>query len=353
MYITLKNYTSSKMLISLGNQKITVNPESLAEVFHSGGTLVFKAQTAVFEEFTNTLDEIDENDKNDSFKDRILTKLTKKFFKKVTEGVLNLSVKYEVDLADCQSPVINLFEGAYSIFDGKLADAFDMPPIAMVFCRAETDCGQIKVTDASSLNRKKYLKLWRNILLFANWGFFLDLFFFLPEYLVAKIFSSNFFIKRIFISLYKKTPMERERILADKERKYEEEEPAGCFTYLLKGIIILVAVFGILLWIGSGDPDVIISEDFSSVVCFDETFVKIDGGLPSDAEDVFLEDYTAYYPLAEGGYDTDNYYCRIYETPDGTRYMWIKDDCADVESSFKEYDDYENPLVYKSVGEQE
>ncbi len=352
MYITLKNYASSKMLISLGNQKITVNPESSVDVFHSGGKLEFEAQLNAFDELLEGIDEIDENDKNDSFKDRILTKLTKKFFKKVTEGVLNLSVKYEVNLADCQSPVINLFEGAYSLFDGKLADAFDMPFIAMAFCRAETEFGQIKVADVNALNRKKYLKLWRNILLFVNWGFFLDLFFFVPEYLIAKIFSSHLFIKRILVSLYKKLPMERERILADKEQKYEEE-PAGCFTYLLKGIIILVAVFGILLWIGSGDPDVIISEDFSMVVCFDETFVKIDGGLPSDAEDVFLEDYTAYYPLAEGGYDTDNYYCRIYETPDGTRYMWIKDDCADVESSFKEYDDYENPLVYKSVGEQE
>ena len=148
--------------------------------------------------------------------------------------------------------------------------------------------------------------------------------------------------------------MERARILAEKELKYEEEtEEKGCFTYILKGLLVLLVFVGIIVWVGESDPDVIISEDFSSVVCFDETFVKIDGGLPSDAEDVFLEDYTAYYPLAEGGYDTDNYYCRIYETPDGTRYMWIKDDCADVESSFKEYDDYENPLVYKSVGEQE
>lgn len=352
MYITFKNYTSSKMLISLGNQKISVNPESSVDVFHSGGKLEFEAQLNAFDELLEGIDEIDENDKNDSLKDRILTKLTKKAIKKIPEIVLNVAVRYEFNFAEGQSPVINLFEGAYSLFDGKLADAFDMPFIAMAFCRAETDCGQIRVIDVNALNRKKYLKLWRNILLFANWGFFLDLFFFLPEYLVAKIFSSHLFIKRIFISLYKKTPMERERILADKERKYEEEQ-AGCFIYLLKGIIILVAVFGILLWIGSGDPDVIISEDFSSVVCFDETFVKIYGGLPSDAEDVFLEDYTAYYPLAEGGYDTDNYYCRIYETPDGTRYMWIKDDCADVESSFKDYEDYENPLVYKSVGEQE
>lgn len=340
------------MIITFGNQKITVNPESTADVFHSGDKLEFEARINPFDELLEGIDEIDENDKNDSFKDRILTKLTKKFFKKVTEGVLNLSVKYEVDLTDCENPVINLFEGAYSLFDGEVADLFDIPPIAMVFCRAETDCGQIRLTDVDALNRKKYLKLWRNILLFVNWGFFLDLFFFIPEYLTAKIFSSHFFLKRILASLYKRSPMERERILADKERKYEEE-PAGCFTYMLKGIIVLVALLGLIIWIGSGEPDVIISEDFGSVVCFDETFVRIDGGLPTDAEDVFLEDYTGYYPLEEGGYDTDSYYCRIYETPDGSRYMWIQDDCNDLESAVKDYDDYENPLVYKSVGEQE
>jgi len=51
------------------------------------------------------------------------------------------------------------------------------------------------------------------------------------------------------------------------------------------------------------------------------------------------------------GYDIDNYYCYIYETTDGTRYMWIKDNCTDEENKDKDYEDYDNPLVYKSVGE--
>ncbi|MBQ3128173.1 MAG: hypothetical protein IJC13_03930 [Clostridia bacterium] len=47
----------------------------------------------------------------------------------------------------------------------------------------------------------------------------------------------------------------------------------------------------------------------------------------------------------------DNYYCYIYETTDGTRYMWLKDNCTDEENKDKDYEDYDNPLVYKSVGE--
>lgn len=255
MYITFKNYcTDGKILISAGNRKYTVNPESSLEIFHSGNKFEFEAQTSVFDEFLDTVNEIDEKDKNDSLKDRILTSLTKKFFKKVTEGVLNLSLKYEVTFDEGQTPVINFFEGAYSFFDGEIADVFDMTPIAMVFPRAETDSGQIRVTDVESLNRKKYLRLWRNILLFANWGFFLDLFFFIPEYLIAKIFSADFFIKRILTSLYNKSPMERERILADKERKYDSEtSEAGCLTYILKGLIVLLILIGIVVWAGGSE----------------------------------------------------------------------------------------------------
>ena len=53
------------------------------------------------------------------------------------------------------------------------------------------------------------------------------------------------------------------------------------------------------------------------------------------------------------GYDIDNYYCYIYETTDGTRYMWLKDNCTNEENEKKNYKDYKNPLVYKSVGETE
>lgn len=255
MYITFKNNsTSSKMLITLGNQKFTVNPEASVEVFHSGDKLEFEAQADVFEELLEGIDEIDDSHKTESLKERILTKLTKKFVKKVTEFVLILSVKYEVNLTDCQNHVINLFEGAYSVFDGTIADFFDMPPVCMAFSRAETELGEIRVTDITELNRKKYLKLWRNILLFANWGFFLDLFFFIPEYLTVKIFSSHFFLKRLFVSLYKKPPLERERIFAEKEFKYEREtEEKGCLTYILKTLLALAVIIGILLWASSGE----------------------------------------------------------------------------------------------------
>lgn len=256
MYVTFRNYsTGSKMLVTLGNQRFTVNPESSVEVLHSGGKIEFEAQGDFFEELLEGIDEIDEKDKNDSLKDRILTKLTKGFVKKVTEFLLLLSVKYEVDLIGCENPVINLFDGDYSFFEGRVAEVFDMPPVIMAFPRAETESGEIRITDITELNRKKYLRLWRNILLFANWGLFLaDLLFFIPEYLTVRIFSSHFFLRKIFVSLYKKPPMERARIFAEKELKYEREtEEKGCLTYILRGLLALAVIIGIFLWAGTGE----------------------------------------------------------------------------------------------------
>ncbi len=355
MYITFKNNsTGAKMIVTAENQKHIINPECSVDIFFRSEKIEFIAETSALDELITAVKEIDGNDKNDSFKDRILTKLTKKTAEKLPDTVLNTSVKYEVTGADFSGIVINLYDGAYAICDGKFADFLDLVPIGYIFPRTETENGSIKVINVKTTNRKKYLKLIRNLLLFTHSGLTaINLLFFIPEYLIIKLLSSNFYIKNRLSWLYKKSADERERILFEKEQSYEKEEkkkillPSG-----LKVVVVLVALCGLLIWGMAGGPDVIISEDFNSVVCFDETFVKIDSGLPTDAEDVFLEDYTAFYPLGDGEYDIDNYYCYIYETPDGTRYMWLKDNCTDKENYKKDYEDYENPLVYKSIGEQ-
>lgn len=356
MYVTFKNNsTNEKMIVSVQNQKFVINPEDSADVFCGSNKIIFEAQTSAFEELTDMLKELDEEATAYSLKDKILARLTKKFIGKLPEAALDISLKYEADFKDCQSALINLYEGTYSVCDGKLADALDIVPVGFIFSRAEAENGNLKVLEAEALNRKKYLKLMRSILLFMHWGLiFLDLFLFIPTYLTVKYFSSHFYIKHLFIGLYNKTYDKRTSLLYEKEQAYEkEEEKKGCLSGILKGLIVLIILGGICFWGMTSEPEVIISEDFSSVICFDEKFIKIDGGLPSDAKDVFLEDYSAYYPLPDGEYDIDNYYCYIYETPDGTRYMWLKDNCTNEENEKKNYKDYKNPLVYKSVGETE
>lgn len=353
MYITFRNNsTGSNMIVSVERQRYIINPESSVEVFCGSPKFEFVAEISPFDELTNAANELETE--SHKLRDRVFSKLAKKFAEKVTEIGLNTAIRYEADFESCQNGTVDLFDGAYSVLDGAVADFLDIMPVAFMFSRAEITEGKLKAVDADATNRKKYLKLMRNILLFSHWGFiFVDLFLFVPEYILVKFFASHFYLRRLFCGLYKKSAEERAEILYKKEQLYENDDTKkGCLTSLFKVFIVLLILGSICYWAMTSDPDVVISEDFSSVVCFDETFVKIDGGLPADAEDVFLQDYTAYYILPDGEYDMDNYYCYIYETPDGTRYMWVKDNCSNEENADKGYEDYENPLVYKSVGEQ-
>lgn len=352
MYVTFKNNsTSEKMLVTVQNQKHIINPENSVEVFVQSANFQFLAETSALDELIDAVNEINDNDKKDNLKDRILTKLAKKTAQKLPDTVLNTTVNYEVSNTDFSNITINLYDGAYAICNGNFADFLDLVPIGYIFPRAEAENGSIRVTDVNAINRKKYLKLVRNLLLFMHSGLTaINLLFFIPEYLIVKLLSSNFYIKTCLSGLYKKTFDEREFILKKTEERYENENTKKKHFPAALKVLIILAVVCVVFWGITSEPDVVISEDFQSVVCFEETFVKIESGLPSDAEEVFLEDYNAFYPLSDGEFDMDNYYCYIYETPDGTRYMWLKDNCADEENKNKDYEDYENPLVYKSVG---
>lgn len=351
MYITFKNNsTTAAMIVIAENTKHVINPEESVEVLFTNEKAEFTTQTLLFKELIDAVNELDNETENKSFKDRILAKLAKKFFGKMPEAFLDISVKYELICPDFQDTVVNLYDGEYSVCDGKIASFLDFMPVAILFSRAEADNSLIKVLDVMATNRKKYMKLTRNILLLAHSSFiFIELFTFIPEYFTIKFLSSQFYIKRLVIGLYNKNVAERARIFEEKQQKYEKEEKSGCLGSIIKCLILLLIIGGICYRSITSEPDVIVSEDFKSVICFDETFVKIDGELPQDAKKTFLEEYNAYYILPDGGYDMDNYYCYIYEDSAGTRYMWLKDSCSEKENADKEYDEYENPLVYKSV----
>lgn len=351
MYVTFKNNsTGAKMIVTVQNQRHIISPENSVEVFVQSANFQFLAETSALDELIDAVNEINDNDKNDSLKDRIFTKIARKTAQKLPDTVLNTCVSYEVSSTDFSNITINLYDGAYAICNGNFAEFLDLVPIGYIFPRAETENCSIRVADVNATNRKKYLKLVRNLLLFMHSGLTaVNLLFFIPEYLLVKLLSSNFYIKTWLSGLYKKTFDEREFILKKSEERYKNENTKKKrFPVALK-VLIVLSVLCVIFWGITSEPDVVISEDFSSVVCFEETFVKIESGLPSDAENVFLEDYDAFYPLGDGEYDMDNYYCYIYETPDGTRYMWLKDNCSNKENKNKDYEDYENPLVYKSI----
>lgn len=350
MNVTFRNLSSdSLMILSVGNSTYPLKPESEIYIPYLNSGVSFTAEIKP----VDLLEGFDEDSEGESLKERIIYKLTKKLVEKIPEIGVYTAVTYELN-SDYDNVTVELTDSADAFCAGKIADFFEMMPVMYTFSKAETAFGSLKVTDVKQTNRKQYLKLFRKILLFSEWGIILPgLFFFIPKYLVLKLLSGNWYITKRIKKLYEMSSEERIGYLQKREREIDKQsENSGCLMGILKVVVFLLILGGIVFWVTTSEPEVIIAEDFSSVVCFDEVFVKTDGALPEDAEDVFLEDYTAYYPTGEDEYDSESYYCYIYETPDGERYMWLKDGCDKEENYEKDYEDYENPIVYKSIGEQ-
>lgn len=343
MYLIINNKIElQSVIMSCGGQKVAVAPGASAEIPIFGNKIELTA------EFSK-LDLLDgfEEEKPETFKERVLMKLTKKFAEKVPDIGLNLKVTYEINNVSGDVNV-DFTEGCDVSGDNKIAEFFDLMPVGYMFPHIIASEGTITVKKAEPTNKKKFLRLYRTLLLFVNSGLILvDWFFFIPEYLYIKLLTTNNAIEKKLKKLYS-MPVPERILYMDKitEEETEEKKKHGCLTGILK-VLLVVGVFVLIGWWAiSSDPATIISEDFQTVVCYDETFVRIDGGLPEDAKKTFLEEYTAYYSLDDGEYD-DSYYCYIYEDTEENRYLWLQDDFE------KNYEDYENPMVYKSIGEQE
>lgn len=277
MYVTFKNNsTSTTMVVCAENRQLTIAPGTSAEIFCKSDRIIFEAQTAAIEEFEEKINDIDDNDKDDSLKDRIFTKLFKKAAKKLTSAVLDTSVKYEAKFTDSQSPVVNLFDSEYSVCDGRFAEFWDMVPVGFIFARAECMCGEIRVIDATATNRKNFLKLMRNLLLFVHWGIFLDLFLFIPDYLTIRFLSSHLFVKHLFIRLYKKPVNKRGEILYKKSLQNENTlNESGYLPSIIKVILLLLIIGGICWWAVSGEAEAAAPENLYTATCFSESHTKI------------------------------------------------------------------------------
>lgn len=348
MNVIFRNISKdNRMTFFVQEQKYVVDAGSYVNVLSSDNKLVFTVDIEPVD-LTDGIDDITA----ETFKGKVLKKLSKKFLQKLPDAALYTSVTYKLT-GEYSNVTVEFDESAYSVLDGVIAEElFEMPPLIYAFAQGETAFGTLRAVKSKSLNKKRYRKLYTGLLLFVDWVLFLpNLLFFIPKLFVALFFMSDFFVSKLLAKLYKYSPEKRNLIIAQKS-----DIQSHRFKDYLKGIgiVLLVVVAGVLFYnLLTSDYDVIIAEDFQSIVCFDEVFVRMDGELPDDATKSFLEDYHAYYPLADGGYDTDNYYCYIYEDSEGNRYMWLKDGCAEDKNADKDYEDYENPIVYISIGEED
>lgn len=349
MFVTFFNRCAdNKMVLRVNSSVYELEPQSCADVPVSGERMPFSVEILPVDLSSG----LENEEKPKKFTEKILFKLAKKFAEKIPEMGLYANCDYELsEITD--NMTVDLYEGTYGVFDGNVADyVFDMVPVIYCFARAEVISGKLKFVKAHLMNRKKYLKLVRNLLLFIDTDlFFPNLVFFIPKYILTRFFSSGFFLSIIIARLYRLPVTERVHRSEEKSEGTNNDNKKGCLSNVIKTLLAFAVVVALIFLIASSEPDVVVSRNFKTVECFDEVFVQIAGGLPDDAQRVFLQDYSAYYPVSEDEYDMDSYYCYIYEDSNGERYMWLKDGCDKPENEDKDYDDYEKPFVYKSIGE--
>ena len=349
MYIRFENNDEyGRMKIAVEGREYTLEPESEIEISCFGNNIAFTAEY-IPPDFSDDIKAAEGEVQR--LRDKLILRATKKLAKKINEIALYARLIY--DITDTDTDVaVTLTAGAYSSCDGRFADFFDMLPIAYCFAQAEADSGRVSVSEVKIPERRKYLRMQRRLMLFMDWGLILpDLLLFIPKYAAVRYFCSDRYVSGMIKGLYGLTPSERLIRLTEKEEQLDRREKgSGCLSEIVKALISFAIIIGIGCWALSSDTeaDVLMSEDFSRVVCFEEVFVRIEGGLPADAKETLLEDYSVYYPKADGEYDTDSYECHIYEDSAGERYMWVKTDCNNPDNIDKEYEDYENPWVYIS-----
>lgn len=221
MNIIFKNTsTDNKVSVFMENQKYVINPGESVSAFCVGEKCVFATEILPFEKL---LDSVNEDFSEESLKDRIFLKLTKILVEKLPRMVLSLLVNYEVESKGDLPVTVVLSDGVYVVCGGVIADLLDLTPICYSFTRVENENGQMKPLDVTATNRKQYLKLIKKFLLFMHWGlFFLNLTFFIPEYIIVKFCCSHFYLKSFLTKLYKKTPEEREKFLEKGREKNEK-----------------------------------------------------------------------------------------------------------------------------------
>lgn len=233
------------MILSVANGTYPLKPESEIYIPYLNNGVSFTLEIKP----VDLLEGFDEELKGESLKDRFLYKLTKKFAEKIPELAVYTAVTYELK-SDYDNVTVELTDSSDTSCCGKIADFFDMVPVAYMFSKAETSFGSLRVTDVKHTNRKQYLRLIRKVMLFIEWGLiFPDLFFFIPKYILAKLLSSNPYIARRIKKLYAMSSEERIGYLQKREKELDtQSKNSGCLMGILKALIVLLLIAALFIW---------------------------------------------------------------------------------------------------------
>ena len=253
MFITFRNNSADcRIKLNINDTSYLLESGKNVEVSVFDDVVSFSAETLP-EDLTAGWDE-EETPKK--LKDRILFKLAKKFAEKIPELGLYSICEYELSEIT-NGMTVELYDGGYSVLDGKISEwFFEMVPIVFTFARAEVISGKLKFKRAKLVNRKKFLKIVRNILLFIDTDLFLpNLLFFIPKYIVERFIATSVFLTLIMKWLYSMPVTDRVHRINVKLKDVDITSKKSRLVSAIKIIIAVAVIFGLCVMIGSSEPD--------------------------------------------------------------------------------------------------
>lgn len=252
MFINFRNNAS--------DCRIKLNINDTSYLLESGKSVEVNVYDDAVTFFAETLPEDltagwDEEETPKKLKDRILFKLAKKFAEKIPELGLYSICEYELSEIT-NGMTVELYDGGYSVLDGKLADfLFEMVPVLFIFARAEVMSGKLKFKRAKLVNRKKFLKIVRNLLLFIDTDLFLpNLLFFIPKYIIERFVSSSIVLTLIMKWLYTMSVTDRVHRINAKLKDVDITSKRSFLAAVIKTLLAILIIFGIGYLIASSEP---------------------------------------------------------------------------------------------------
>lgn len=297
MFITFRNNSAaSSIKLKINDTAYLLEPGNNAEVSVYDDVVSFSAETLP-ENLTAGWD-TEETTKN--LKDRILHKLAKKFVEKIPELGLYSVCDYELSEIT-NGMTVEFYDGGYSILDGKISDfLFEMVPIIFTFARAEVMSGKLKFRRAKLVNRKKFLKIVRNLLLFIDTDLFLpNVLFFIPKYIIERFLATGIYLTLIMKWLYGMSVTDRVHRINAKLRDVDITSKRSRFVSVIKVLIAVAVVFGLCYIIASSEP-----EPVESIGSYENCEFYTSGG---------FQDYTDYakYVYKQVNFENNDFFVPV------------------------------------------
>ena len=265
-------------------------------------------------------------------RDRILHKLARKFAEKIPELGLYSVCEYSLsEITDGMT--VELYDGAYSVLDGMFSQWFmEMIPVVFTFARAEAVTGKLSFNRARLVNRKKYLKTVRNILLFLDLELFLaNLLFFIPKYVIERFAATGICLTMIMKRLYSMPVTKRVHKINENLKDPDIPVKRSILSALIKVILIIAVIYGIGYMFVSDDIKAV-----DSIGSYEECGYYTSGGF------IDYADY-AKYICTEADFEGNEYFVQMTADKKTELQKYVEDFELRVEAI--RFSDPQNELV--------